>query len=260
MELPNYGIGTYKLTGDTCQKIIEQGLKLGYRLIDNAELYKNQSDIKIGMKKVFDETTIKREDLWVTSKIHNKDQRHLNIGSAIEKILSDLDFDYMDLIILHSAQKNYLEAYEELLRCKSHYNIRHIGVSNFRQDELENIIERTGIKPYLNQVEISPFYQRINLRSYMLRNDIKIQAYGSMTLGKGLTHQKLVIDKYAPDELLLGWAKYYNLRPIPTMFTIDHLVKNYHTLNNINLDMRQIDILDSITDQIVNYKQHMDKC
>lgn len=259
MEIPSFGIGTYTLMGETCQNIIEHGIKMGYRLIDNAELYKNQADIKIGLKKVFDEGIISRDQIWITSKIHNKDQRHLNISSAIEKILNDLDLEYIDLILLHSAQKNYVKAYEELLRCKTHYNIRHIGVSNFRQDELENIIERTGIVPYINQLEITPFYQRNNLRSFMQQYDIKTQAYCSLTLGKGLGHQGLTHDRYTPDELLLGWAKFYNLKPIPTMFTIEHLRKNYHTLNNLYFERPEIEQLNSITDQIVNYKQHMDK-
>lgn len=260
MNIPNYGIGTYNLIGDACQQIIYNGLKLGYRLIDNAELYKNQTDIKFALKKSFNDGIVSRDQLWITSKIHNKDQRHLNIAQAIDKILNDLDVEYVDLILLHSAQKNYLDAYEELLRCKSHFSEKmHIGVSNFRIDELETIITKTNIKPYINQIEISPFYQRIALRSYLNMNDIKIQAYGSLVLGKTLNNPNLYDQHYMPDELLLGWAKYYNLRPIPTMLNIEQLNKNYRTLTNISLENSKIQQLDNITEQVVNYKQHMDK-
>jgi diketogulonate reductase-like aldo/keto reductase len=259
MDIPNFGIGTYKLEGEACREIIYNGLKK-YRLIDNAELYKNQDDIKFGMKRAFDEGIVRREDIWITSKIHNKDQRHLNIAPAIDKILHDLDVEYVDLIILHSVQKNYVEAYEELLRCKSHFSDKmHIGVSNFRIDELDAIVEKTNVKPYLNQVEISPFYQRVALRSYLNRHDIKIQAYCSMVLGKRFDHPNLQDEQYSPDELLLGWAKHYNFRPIPTMLTMDQMNKNYRTLMNVTLEQDKINRMDAIDEQVVNYKQHMDK-
>lgn len=259
LNIPKYGIGTYTVQGDRCTNIIYEGLKLGYRLIDMAELYKNHDAIKNGINKAKEEGIITRNDIWYTSKIHNKDQRCLNIGPAIKKILYDLDIDSIDLILLHSAQKNYTQAYEELLRCKEHFNVRNIGVSNFRKDELENIINKTNVKPYLNQIELSPFNQRKEFRNFMDINGIKYQAYGSLTCGKGFKHEKLINQYYSPDELLLGWAKYYNLTPIPTGDTIENLCKNFETLNNVSLNEDTINYLNSIDDVIINYKQHADK-
>lgn len=257
--MPPYGLGTYTVQGENCSNIILSALENSYRLIDTAELYQNHSDIAIGIKAATHANIVKREDIWLTSKIHNRDQRKLNIGPAIQKILTDLDTDYLDLIILHSAQKKYLEAYTELIRCAEHFNIKHIGVSNFRVDELEKIIDKTGITPYLNQIEISPFNQRIALRSYMAEKNIITQAYASLTCGISLNSEYLISEEYNPDQLLLAWATHYNLRPIPTAHTTEHLIKNFHTMKEIELDQTHVEKLDQITEIVCNYKQHADK-
>jgi len=259
MEIPKFGLGTYTVQGENCSNIVYKALETGYRLIDTAELYQNHQEIALAIKAATDANICMRNDIWITSKLHNRDQRKLNIGPAIQKILLDLQTDYLDLLILHSAQKNYSEAYSELIRCASHFNIKHIGVSNFRVDELESIINKTGIKPYLNQFEISPFNQRLALRSFMAENNILTQAYGSLTCNKALDSEHLVSSKYDPDELLLGWATHYNLRPIPTAHTTDHVVRNYQTMGEIKLDLSEVEQLDRITDYVCNYKHHQDK-
>ena len=299
MQMPSYGLGTYTVQGENCSNIILSALENGYRLIDTAELYQNHSDIAIGIKAATHANIVKREDIWLTSKIHNRDQRKLNIGPAIQKILTDLDTDYLDLIILHSAQKKYLEAYTELIKCAEHFNIKHIGVSNFRVDELEKIIDKTGITPYLNQIEISPFNQRIALRSYMAEKNIITQAYASLTCGITLNSESVSVTEsiestsastsaesastsaesastsaestytasseylkstiYDPDQLLLAWATHYNLRPIPTAHKTDHLIKNFKTMKEIKLDQTHVEKLDQITEIVCNYKQHADK-
>jgi len=259
MEMPLFGIGTYTVTGKDCSDIIFNGLQLGYRLIDTAELYDNHKDIAAAISLAQQHNIVKRNDIWISSKIHNRDQRRLNIAPAIQKILLDLNTNYIDLVMLHSAQKTYINAYKELLGVKNFLNIRNIGVSNFRQDELEEIIKQTGITPYTNQVEISPFNQRLQLRKYMKENNILTQAYGSLVCGKMFDSEYLNHDNKTPDQLLLGWAKYYNVRPIPTSHTLTELQTNYNILQYDNLDIQTIQQLDSIDEYVCNYKHHADK-
>jgi diketogulonate reductase-like aldo/keto reductase len=259
MEMPSFGLGTYTVQAENCSNIIYSALEIGYRLFDTAELYKNHTDIAIGIKKAIENNIIDRNDIWLSSKIHNRDQRKLNIAQAIQKILLDLDTNYLDLIMLHSAQKTYSRAYAELLRCQNHYNIRYIGVSNFRQDELETIIDKTGVCPYINQIEISPFNQRLKLRSYMDKYKILPQAYASLVCGNAFDSKYLTQYSLQPHQLLLGWAKYYDLKPIPTAHTIEHLQSNYNDLKQINLDKHNIASLDLINEEICNYVQHADK-
>jgi diketogulonate reductase-like aldo/keto reductase len=259
MEMPLFGIGTYTITGEKCSDIIFEGLKLGYKLIDTAELYDNHKDIASAISTAQQHNIATREDIWISSKIHNRDQRRLEIASAVQKILSDLNTNYIDLVMLHSAQKTYVSAYKELLTIKNYFNIRNIGVSNFRQDELEAIIKHTSITPYINQVEISPFNQRLQLREYMKKNNILTQAYGSLVCGKMFDSEYLQHDSNTPDQLLLGWGKHYNIRPIPTSHNITELQINYNNLQNVNLNIQTIQQLDSIDEYVCNYKHHADK-
>ena len=256
--IPNFGIGTYTLLDDECFNIVSEGLKMGYKLIDTAELYNNHKQISQALKNVELNNNIKREDIWITSKIHNRDQRKLNIAPAIEKILKDLDTDYLDLILLHSSQKTYIEAYAELIRCQNRYNIKNIGVSNFRIDELEAIDKATNIKPYLNQIEISPFCQRSNLRKYMSDNNIRSQAYASLTCSESFDRKIFTDNNLDPVKSLLGWAKYYDLKPIPTAHNITHLIANYDTLSNYQIQTADLELLDQNQEIIIKYKQHMD--
>ncbi len=291
----NFGIGTYTLTDKSCFEIISNALNIGYRMIDTAELYGNGQQIAQAIKSV-ESNNIHRDDIWITSKIHNRDQRKLNIAAGIDKILKDLDTSHIELILLHSAQKNFKEAWAELIRCQNHFNIAHIGVSNFRIGELEDIIKFTNIKPYLNQIEISPFNQRIQLRSYMAEHNIIAQAYGSLTCGKALDNPILTETKFktksdpvtVPDtdtdtepnsdpntdsepklnstlnstlnsaQLLLGWATHYDLKPIPTAHCLEHLKQNYIDLTVSKLDLETVEYLDKIDETIINYKQHAD--
>jgi 2,5-diketo-D-gluconate reductase A len=259
MDMPLFGIGTYTVTGEECSNIIFKGLKLGYRLIDTAELYGNHTEVALGISTAQQYNIATREDIWISSKIHNRDQRRLEIGKAVQKILSDLNTNYIDLIMLHSAQKTYVSAYKELLTVKNYFNIRNIGVSNFRQDELEAIIKHTGITPYINQVEISPFNQRLQLREYMKEHNMLTQAYSSLVCGKMFDSKYLQHDSNTPIQLLLGWGKHYNIRPIPTSHNITELQMNYNTLQNINLDIQTIQQLDLIDEYVCNYKHHADK-
>ena len=259
MEMPLFGIGTYTVTDEKCSDIIFEGLKLGYRLIDTAELYGNHKDIASAISTAQQHNIATREDIWISSKIHNRDQRRLEISQAMQKILSDLNTNYIDLVMLHSAQKTYVSAYKELLTVKNYFNIRNIGVSNFRQDELETIIKHTGITPYINQVEISPFNQRLQLREYMKEHNILTQAYGSLVCGKMFDSEYLQHDSNTPDQLLLGWGKHYNIRPIPTSHNITELQINYNNLQNVNLNIQTIQQLDSINEYVCNYKHHADK-
>ena len=259
MEMPLFGIGTYTVTDEKCSDIIFEGLKLGYRLIDTAELYGNHKDIALAISTAQQHNIVTRENIWISSKIHNRDQRRLEIGKAVQKILSDLNTNYIDLIMLHSAQKTYVSAYKELLTVKNYFNIKNIGVSNFRHDELEAIIKHTDITPYINQVEISPFNQRLQLREYMKEHNILTQAYGSLVCGKMFNSEYLQHDSNTPDQLLLGWGKHYNIRPIPTSHNITELQMNYNNLQNINLDIQTIQQLDLIDEYVCNYKHHADK-
>ena len=182
------GLGTYRLQDELCTNIVKYGLELGYRQIDTAQLYHNHHEIFNGIKL----SGISREDIFIISKIHNKNIKKLKISESIDLIKKELDTNYMDLILLHNPVKNYENAWEELIRVKTHMNVKHIGVSNFDIEHLEKILLKTNIKPFLNQIELNIFNQRKKLIAYNELHGIHTQSHTTLAKSNLLNNSDLI--------------------------------------------------------------------
>lgn len=255
------GLGTYKLIGEDCIRIISQAIKCGYRTIDTAVLYKNHKEICEGIKL----SKIDRSELYISSKIHDSTQKNGKIIESVEEILAELETDYLDQLLLHSAVKNkYLNAWKQLERLYKEGKVKHIGVSNFHVNELEDLLSHCEIKPYLNQFEISPFCTRKNLVKYCFDNDIKVQAYGSLTVGRKLADPNLA--KIAaklnvtPQYILLKWAMQKGYYIIPKSECYEHLTQNLMPGDKSNPDIPSIcmDELDELNEDYYTINKHRD--
>ena len=172
------GIGTYRLQDEICTDIITQGLNLGYRQIDTAQLYRNHKDIALGIEK----SNVPREEIFIISKILNSNIKKLKIPESVDLIKKELSIDYIDLILLHNPVKNYEKAWENLIQSQIHQNIRYIGTSNFDLIHLDKIIGATDINPYLNQIELSIWNQpTTRIIEYHKNANIIIQAHSIYT-------------------------------------------------------------------------------
>ena len=237
------GLGTYKLQGEQCIDIIKTGLELGYRQIDTAQLYHNHIEISTGIKM----SNIPREDIFLISKIHNTNIKKLKIAESIDLIKKELDTEYIDLILLHNPVKNYELAYEELLRCKNHCNIKNIGVSNFDINNLNNIISKTNITPYLNQVELNLFNQKKELIDFHNNNNIITQSHTTLTNGDLLYDNKLLnlanSLNITPPQVMFHYVLNQNIGIIPKTTNKKHLLENLNLLNN-NYIINNVDSFD----------------
>jgi diketogulonate reductase-like aldo/keto reductase len=224
------GIGTYKLQDNICTNIIKEGLNYGYKLIDTAQLYKNHKQVADGIKM----SNISRSDIFITSKIHNKYIKSIKIAESIDKILKELDTQYLDLLLLHNPVKNYDLAYVELIRCQTHFDIKHIGVSNFNIEHLECINNLTQIKPYLNQIELNVLNKQINLVNYHNAHNIITQSHTNikthLNSNKMISVPSSVYNEYkfkTSTEYLLSYPIKENIGIIPGTSSIENLKHNY---------------------------------
>lgn len=271
-SLSNYGIGlgTYKLTGQHCSEIVCSALKMGYRLIDTAVLYKNHIEIREGIAR----SGVNREDIYISSKIHDSTQKAQKqqkdaIRNSVEQILKELGITYLDQLLLHSAVQNcYLESWEILECLKQEGIVRNIGISNFRVDELEHLLSQCKIKPHVNQFEVSPFCTRDRLVSFCKQNGIIIQAYGSLTVARRLNDPKLIscseILRVKPAFMLLYWALKKGYVIIPKSETEIHLMENFNVYEQMidgdyNKIQNVIDELDKLNESYYTIKKHGDK-
>lgn len=268
VDLNKIGFGTYRLKDKkTTILYIKQALQLGYRTIDTAVLYENHEYIAHAIQ----ESNINRRDLFIISKIHNNDQIAGKIRESYSGIIKYFD-GYVDLLLLHSPVKNkFIESWKILEQLYLEKKVRYIGVSNFRIHELEQILSICQIKPFLNQIEISPFCTRKELTDFCFKNNILIQAYGSLTNTKKINDQKLQdikncissdlgIDLSAA-QILLKWALQKNYYIIPKSTNIIHMQENLCAAdikNFNNAHMRSLDLLNESFHTIPHFKDICD--
>ena len=152
-NIPSIGLGTWENTGPSAKQAVLDALECGYRLLDTATIYKNEVEVGQGIK----ESGINREDVFVTTKIWN--DQHDDVSGALNKSLDSLMLDYIDLYLIHWPPTEGVRAdtWKKMQKLSLEGKIRSIGVSNYNISQLEELIEKTGIVPAVNQVPISPF-------------------------------------------------------------------------------------------------------
>lgn len=188
------GIGTYKLTGQEAYQMVLEGLRMGYRLIDTAEMYKNETHVQQAIQ----DSGIKREEITLITKIR-KSQDNKQIEDRINI------FKQIDCLLLHYPSNTFQEDWDWLCKNKRQ-EIKQIGVSNYEMIHLNKLT----IPPYCNEIEISPFWQRKELVKYHETNRIVTIAHSPLTKSIKFRDPKLVnmcnILNMEPASVLIGWS------------------------------------------------------
>lgn len=231
MEYQQISFGTYRL-GDSTYNALNDALNNGYRSIDTASLYKCEHYIGHFLK----ENEINRSDIWITSKLNPKimDKSEGEILESIYKTLSDLNTNYLDLFLIHCPTNNNIKCWTILEKLYKNGTFRHIGVSNFSVDDLEEIKNFSSTPIFTNQIELSPFLKRPIVCEYMKKNNIIISAHSSLAKGEMFDNItiKNIANKYnkTPAQIMLKWGVNNNYYIMPRSS------KNNHIIDNLNLD------------------------
>ncbi|OIO19887.1 MAG: hypothetical protein AUJ37_01670 [Candidatus Magasanikbacteria bacterium CG1_02_41_34] len=190
-KMPQIGLGTWKAdkgkVGEAVQYALEEA---GYRHIDCAAIYENETEIGEALSGVFSHGSVKREDVFITSKLWNTEHDPTRVRYACEKTLKDLQLDYLDLYLMHwrIAQNDtgeiidipFEETWQAMEMLVETGLVRAIGVSNFTEDMLTSLLERVAIVPAMNQVEMHPYLPQESLRAFCHEKNIHITAYSPL--------------------------------------------------------------------------------
>ncbi len=273
--MPAIGLGTWKSDKGKVGEAVEIALNEGYRHIDCAATYGNEPEVGEAFKKVFSEGNIEREDVWVTSKLWNDSHRKEHVIPALKQTLKDLQLEYLDLYLMHwpvafkhgvdfpSKDEDYLsleevpiiETWEAMCEAKEQGLVKHIGVSNFSEKKLRDLMKKTNDNPEMNQVELHPFLQQHELVEFCKENNIQLTAFSP--LGSGDRSQQMkadnepsllkneTINKIAekhnasPAQILIKWAVIRGTAVIPKSTSKDHIISNLES-QKINLDKEDL--------------------
>ncbi|MBD3228694.1 MAG: aldo/keto reductase [Candidatus Lokiarchaeota archaeon] len=246
IKIPVLGFGTWNLRGDIAFNATIWAIEFGYRLIDTASLYGNEVEIGEAIKA----SKIAREELFITTKVWEIEMGYQNTLNAFEKSLNRLNIDYIDLYLIHWPRAKRLETWHAMEELFYGDKVRAIGVSNFKIDHLQQLLNNSDITPVVNQVEFSPFLYQKELLDYCQEHDIKIEAYAPLTRAQKFNNPilKKIAKKYdkSPAQVLIRWGIQHKLIEIPKSSSRKHIKENSQIFDfNINLsDMEKLDNLD----------------
>ena len=238
VKIPKLGLGTWMIDNEAVVQVVKDALDSGYRHIDTAEAYLNEEGVGRGLK----ESGVNREDIFVTTKLEGDIKNYEEAVKAIEKSLERLNVDYIDLMIIHSPQpwanfrdgnhyfEGNLEAWRALEEAYEAGKLRAIGVSNFEQVDLENLINNGKVKPMVNQVLAHITNVPTDVIEYCQSQDIIVEAYSPIAHGAILDHPVVteMAEKYkaSPAQLSIRYVLQLGTVALPKTTNKDHIKSN----------------------------------
>ncbi|MCL6593832.1 MAG: aldo/keto reductase, partial [Alicyclobacillus sp.] len=165
LSVPVMGLGTFSLRGQEGVRAIQAAIEMGYRLLDTAYNYENEGTVGEAVRR----SSVPREALCITSKLPGRYHTYDKAITAIQESLYRANLEYYDLYLIHwpnPRQNLYVEAWQALIEAKRRGWVRSVGVSNFLPEHLQRLVQETGVKPSINQVELHPFFQQADLRAW----------------------------------------------------------------------------------------------
>lgn len=249
IEMPILGLGTYLLTPDEAENSVYIALKNGYRLIDTANAYVNEKAVGRGIRK----SGVPREKIFLETKLW---PCFYEDDTAIDKTLERLNTDYIDLMILHQPAGNYIEGYRKLENAYKVGKLKAIGISNFNENEIQEILDKCEIKPTLIQSETHPYFARKEFNEFLKKNDIVLQSWYPLG-GKGNTTMinEEVFSKLAKKynksnaQIILRWHTQNGYLVIPGSRSEEHIKQNIDIFDFTlsDEDLKEISVLDKNT-------------
>lgn len=252
VELPRLGLGVFRASrGEETRLAVGEALRVGYRHIDTARIYGNEQDVGAAIR----ESNVPRDEVFVTTKLWNEDQGYDAALAAFDTSLRRLGLEYVDLFLLHwPVPGKRLESWRALERLLDERRVRAIGVSNFIERHLVELLAHAKVAPAVNQLEVSPFLQQREVRALCERQGIAVEAYSPLTKGMRLRHPTVVgvAERLgrSPAQVLLRWGLEHGLAVLPKSTNPARIAENA-ALFDFELGVEELSRLDALEEGLV---------
>jgi diketogulonate reductase-like aldo/keto reductase len=248
VQMPYFGLGVFQSTeGEEVFNAVNWALEAGYRHIDTAAIYQNE----VGVGKAIENSNMKREDIFVTSKVWNSDQGYDSTLNAYEVSLKKLNLDYLDLYLIHwPVAGKFIDTWKALEKLYTEGRVKAIGVSNFLQHHLNELLYKSEIVPMVNQMEFHPLLVQQRLLDFCKSKGIQYQAWSPIMRGKVADYEIIerIGKKYGKTavQVTLRWDLQKGVVTIPKSVKKERIISNADIFDFelIPEEVAQIDALD----------------
>lgn len=261
--MPQEGYGVFQIRDlDECERCVLDAIDVGYRLFDTAASYFNEEAVGRAVQKSIRNGMVKREELFITTKIWIQNYGAQSTKNAFDESMERLELSYLDLLLLHQPFGNWQEAWKVLESLYLEGKVRAIGVSNFTQKKLGELLEQANIKPMLNQVELHPFYLQEEALEQMRNFQVQPEAWGPLCEGqKGIFTNPLLSNigrKYGKTaaQVALRWNIQRGVVVIPKTIHKERMAENMDVWDFAlsRQDMLDIAVLDVGCSEIIDFE------
>jgi len=242
VKMPILGFGVFQIADlQQCEECVLQALETGYRLIDTAASYQNETAVGKAVQK----SGIARKELFITSKLWMRDAGYEKTRKAFEKALNKLQLDYLDLYLIHQPYGDVHGAWRAMEELYSEGKIKAIGLSNFYPDRVIDMIVFNKVVPAVNQIETHPFNQQIETQAFLKENNIQIESWGPFAEGKNNMFQNerliSIAQKHGKSvaQVVLRWLTQRGIVAIPKSVRRERMEEN---LNIFDFELSEEDM------------------
>lgn len=234
IDIPALGFGVWQIEDQkVCEDTVVKAIQTGYRMIDTAAIYQNE----VGVGKAIQNSGVKREELFITSKLWVQDFGYEKAKAAFQKTLDRLQLDYLDMYLIHWPYGDFLGSWKAMEELYHEGKIKAIGVCNFTVEKMEELKANLKIVPVVNQIELHPIFQQKELQEYNKKNNIVTQPWSPLGNGNAEllnnASLKVIAEKHhkTVPQVILRWHLQEGFCVIPKSVTPSRIEENFNVFD-----------------------------
>lgn len=260
VKMPVLGFGVFQISDlAECERSVRGAIETGYRLIDTAQSYMNEEAVGSAIKG----SGVKREELFITSKVWIQSHGFEGTKKTFEHSLKKLQLDYLDLYLIHQPYGDVYGTWRAMEDLYKEGKIRAIGVSNFQEDRLMDLIIHSDVLPGINQIETHPFHQQIETQNFLDKNNVQIESWGPFAEGKNNLFSNELLKsigiKYNKSiaQVVLRWLTQRGIITIPKSVRKERMVENIDIFD-FTLTIEDMELIKSLDTKSSSFFDHRD--